>query len=146
MNLRHWTAVLALSLGATAMPSQAADIDVRIGLGSPGVVYYRDHYPVVEHYRYYTPRPIYYGHPHHSHRGNSWYGHHDRHHRHDRHCRHDDRRHHRAEYRGHDRHGSWRDHDRRGDHGRHHGRDDRRGHDRHGRDDNRGQYDRWRQR
>lgn len=120
MNRTPLALSLALGLSAFSLPAQAGGLDIRIGLGHPGVVYYepapRYYYAPRPVYRVYERRPVvshhrYYDHGHrryHDH-GRHHHGHHrDRYHGRDGHRRHGSDRKWRGEhYRGERR--RWRD-------------------------------------
>ena len=97
-KLRLLTGAALLRLGTYA-GTATAGVDVHIGVGVPGTVYY-DGWAPSYHEHYYSPRPVYryyetwstprhdrwaYHHPRHHYRGH--YDHRDRHHRHHRHHR-----------------------------------------------------------
>ncbi|WP_420467773.1 hypothetical protein [Panacagrimonas sp.] len=96
MKLKLLAAATVLGLSALGGTAQAGGIDVHIGLGHPGVVYYdsapRYYYSPRPVYRYYDRRPVvrHYYHPREYRRAyrhrHDWHGHrgHDRHYRHDR--------------------------------------------------------------
>jgi len=104
-----WVGAVALGLSGFTQ-SASAGVDVYVGVGSPGVVYYDDWRPAYREYYYSAPRPVY----HYYDRRpvyNHYYYHRDngRH----RHPHHDHRHRHDHGHRGDDRRRSWRDDNRR---------------------------------
>ena len=119
INKFMWAGALALGLAGFAS-SASAGVDVYVGVGTPGVVYYDDARPVYRDHYYSAPRPVYHyydrrpAHRHYDRRPvyNNYYYYRDNgNHRHYR----DHGHHHDHGPRGHDR--RWRD-----DHDRRHGR------------------------